>query len=281
MQDRTPDVPWGRPAFLLWRSLAGWALDAPLIAGAWAVALAVAAGVTVDGVTLAGLTMAAWWVYTADRLVDIRLLAGTAGPRHQTIGSHPRAAVVLLVAVAAGLAGLVFFMPQATVLSASGVAAVGAVGWWLGRAGGSSHRADTRAALLAGGFAVATWLPGAVHANLPAVQVALTLLPWSALLWFNVRLTEWWERHEDDGRPAAAAPPAAVRRGGLLTAGVLLAVWSATGSVGSVHALTALPAWWVHWLLSDGKITAHVKRSVADAALLLPPILLIIFHTLK
>ncbi len=264
----------------MWQALASVALDAPLIAGAWAWALAVAAGVPLNVPTLIGLLMAAWWVYAADRLADVRHLTGPAGPRHRTLGAHPRVTTALLTAAALVLAGLAFLVPRSALLLAAGIAALGAVGWWLGRTGVNARQADVRAALLAGGFALAAWLPGGLSANLPVAEVALTLLPWTVVLWFNVRLTEWWERHEDDGRPAAAAPPAGVQRGGLLTAGVLLAGWAAAGTVGSAQALAALPAWWVHWQLSGHAATGSSKRGLADAALLLPAVILVILHTI-
>lgn len=267
MKPDRPGVLKGRPVWRVWAALAGFGLDAPVIVMAWSLALAVHAGVRPQTASWLALGLAAWWVYLADRALDLRRMHAPARGVHAALQSRPtfmRAALTALPAVLLGLAG---FVPPVVLAGAAAVATTGAGAWWLGRRTASSLLAGVRAAGLAAGFTVAAWLPVVPASNTTGWPDAVSLAPWTLLLWFNVRFTETWEAGLDDGRPSAPPPKAWVRRVGLHGAAV---VTLAAGLAGVKTAIAALPAFAVLSALERSSQPADMKRFWADAALLLP-----------
>jgi hypothetical protein len=247
--------------------LAGFGLDAPVIAAAWSFALAQHAGVRPHAASVVALGLAAWWVYLADRAFDLHRMQSPARGVHAALQSRPTFMRIALLVLPVVLLGLTAWVPPVVLSGAAVVATAGAGAWWLGRRTAGSLLAGVRAAGLAAGFTVAAWLPVVPVSDIPIWQVAVWLAPWALLLWFNVRFTETWEWGLDDGRPSATAPKPRVRRLGV-DAAVLVAV--AAGLAGLTTAIAALPAFVVLRALERSDGPAEMKRVWADAALLLP-----------
>jgi hypothetical protein len=207
----------GVPAY--WHLLS---LDAPSVAVLWAWGFAHAARVPLNAPATAVLSLGAWIIYVADRLLDSRGGAAHAGlrERHHFHARHRRAFVI--VAGSAGsalLALIVFALPSAARRDDAAIFAFFLVYFLIVHLPSARLRFPRElvvGVVFASACVVPAWSqPGSPHAEL----VPITVL-FAALCWLNCAAIHVWEH--DGSRyliPAGAVSVAAAAAGLAILAG--------------------------------------------------------------
>jgi len=267
------------PPWLWWNVLS---LDAPAVAGAWALLFARVSGIEVSLSTIGALVLAVWLIYVADRLFDgWRATDETAlKERHRFCQRH-----------------------QTVLCAAAGLGAIAGV--WLARYGLDFD--DLKAGLLLGGivgiYLLCVHLGGEATAHIFPKEFAVglifaagTTLPvWSqprgfswnemsawvmfaALCVLNCVAIECWENPSVAGEQSAIVPWASGRIGWLaagLTVLSLAAVFlfRISAAAGAAVALAALLTLALH--LMRRRLSGDAIRVLADAALLAPALLML------
>lgn len=263
-----------RPPWWAWPSLLG--IDAPVVAVAWAAALAGAAGASfgaAEAIALAGATGAA---YLLDRARDARRLDGIRAPtlRHAFAARHPRftltsAGIYAVVALAA-----LPSLTPATLVMGGGVAVATAVVLIAARGGRGTGRGDGRPLSLWRPWAVGAIFAGGVAAPSAAAGVETlaslgpALVGLALVAGMNVAMIAAWEARLDDGAAPADGRPdrSAVRR-------VLVSLALALGlTIGRPHLSGLGPALIVATLGlavldSASRIPSEIRHVAADAVL--------------
>jgi hypothetical protein len=280
----------------LWHLLS---LDAPTVAVVWALGFAWAAGVWLPVWVPVLLALAAWVVYTGDRLLDARSGRCEAAKhrlreRHRFHWKHRRilAPLAVVAAIAAGCMVLVLMPPVArerdTVLAAAALAYFTRVHATQGRAQAPSLflvPALSKELLVGVLFTAGCALPALNRASAPLSLLAPAVF-FAALAWLNCHAIEWWESAIPVHRPRGWASDSravanldifavAALLGG---AGMLLAAGLAGSHPRPAGLLAAGAASALLLALLDrarGRLTALALRAAADLVLLTPLALLL------
>jgi hypothetical protein len=265
---------------LYWHLLS---LDAPTIAVLWAWSFAGATGEPASAAALAVLGAGTWLLYIADRLLDGRPGAESDDLRERHV-FHARHRRVLMAGggvVAAGLAGLIVFLPRAARREDTVLFALCA-GYFLAihlpRRRVRFPRELAVGILFACACAIPAWSASpASHAELRWLVPLL-----AALCWLNCHAIHVWERVETARQRSWVTPLA------LLLAAAAAAFLFATASRGAMRLAAAMLAAALLILALDrdqrrarrksssgAPLSLVTLRILADAALLTPLLLLI------
>lgn len=211
-----------RPPWWAWPSLL--VIDAPVVAVAWAYALARAAGAPFTAVEAAAVGLGTAAVYLFDRARDAGRLTGDRRPtlRHAFAATRtPSVAVAATVAALATLS-LTPWLAPAAIAWGAGVAIVAAPLLLASRRGRGG--AGWRPAAVGTIFAAGAATPAAAGPD-GGPALAAAVLGLAGVAGWNVTMIAGWEAHLDDG---ATPSPAASEHAGLpfgrLAFGVALAI---------------------------------------------------------
>lgn len=229
-------------------------LDAPLVAGAWYIALARGQGVSVELRTLLILIATVWTIYAADRVLDVRTgIPATA--RHRFARDHRGAFVAALPVVITPSAALsLLSLPGRFLLWGCIVAGATACYLvWVHRRGGRQAPEAKRVAVSAL-FAAGVVLPLYGSPGLGREWGAI-----SAVVWLNLSAIDHWEASRETSRTVAA--------GCLATAVVCFCLGGVSGIYGGLECSAVLTG-----LLNllRPRLADEVLRAAVDLALLLP-----------
>ncbi len=267
----------GSRPWWIWPHL--FSLDAPIVAAVWLWAFGSPGGAVASPSwpVFAGLFLAVWAIYLADRLLDGRRLRDLtrATTRHQFYRAHafPMAALLCAVCLAGG--GVALFAPLPPVLWPR----VGVVLVFVA---------------LYGFLFVKGWLPGGIQlggkeagcglvfalgvaAGLPAVDgwTTVNLAAFGLLCATNCLLISCWDAASDrvnDRSAAAVCWPALARRPWILPAGLTFACAGLCLVHQSAVTHSLLGAAGLLWLLESagGDLPTDARRVLADVCLLTP-----------
>lgn len=287
---RAPAAPrnFDAPAALLYWHLTS--LDAPTVAVVWSLAFAWAAGVVLPLWMPILLALAAWVVYVADRLLDVRtaLRSGNFNnlrERHRFHHRHRRVLAPLAIAAGVTAACIVFTLMPAPARERNSLLAAAALAYFtrvhtsyrLPAFRLSSRLPFPKKELLAGLlFTAACILPAmsrAAAADAKLVPLSAAAAYFAILAWLNCHAIDRWENFQ----PVRRIP--IFRQAGFLAlAGLMIA--AAVAQVQPRAAVLMLCASASSLLLGlldriRARLTPLALRAAADLVLLMPLVLLL------
>lgn len=247
-------------------------LDAPAVAVVWQALLAQHLGFRLDFGVRAVLGFTVWFIYIADRLLDVRgeqQVPRTA--RHRFYLAHWRlsAALLTLIGITDVLLAAFYLPPLVWVagaaLAASVLAYMGAVHLY-----GMPHL--PKAILVAILFAGGTFLAPVACATPTLSSIWLPAATFFGLCVLNLVLIDAWEAEESDASGSFCPGPSRLRLWLPLWVALLAPAFLPAGNEPWFRAIAMSAAAMLALLLSGRHLNADMRRVLVDVALLAPAV---------